>query len=105
MSLSREKSDEIPLVFTIISEVVVYTIYYILERYVDRVRNYDCIGGYDRNSSCCIYYIIERYINPTRDYNRDRRLRLCRKLRSYQKSYYIVYNRDIDCTRDYNRDR
>jgi len=61
------------LEITIVSEVIVYTtywrdIYYILERYVDPTRDYDCIRNY------CIYYIIERYVDPTRDYNRDRRL-------------------------------
>jgi len=33
-------------------------------------------------SETIIYYIIERYVDLTRDYNRNRWLRLYRKLRS-----------------------
>jgi len=32
------------------------------------------IGDCDRNNSYSIYYILERYVDPTRNYDRDRRL-------------------------------
>jgi len=61
---------------------LLYSIYYIIERYVDPTRDRnmtkdcECIGDCDCISSYSTYYIIERYVDPARDHNRNHLLRL-----------------------------